>query len=66
MLSKEFLLFHYKDWQQNLKQLHSDLAIGDGSRSVQLERIRKAEKWVAHYARQLRDKHGIVSHDIVR
>ena len=58
MLKKDFLIFLHADWKRNISQLHEELNASAENRSAQLERIRKADHWIAIYATQLRDLYG--------
>jgi len=59
MLKKDFLLFLHADWKRNVVQLNQEMNLSSGNRSAQLERIRKADQWIAVYAAQLRDLYDI-------
>ena len=60
MLSKTFLLTQHDDWTRHLTRLSAELeAAGGRDRAAKLERVGKAAEWLAHYARLLRDAHGV-------
>jgi hypothetical protein len=59
MLKKDFLLFLHADWKHNVSKLHEELNDIGGNKAAQLDRIRKADQWIAIYAAQLRDLYGI-------
>jgi hypothetical protein len=60
MLKKQFLLTQHDDWARHLASLNAELRAAAGrDRAAQLARVEKAAEWLAHYARLLRDGHGV-------
>jgi hypothetical protein len=61
MLSKTFLLTQHDDWTRHLASLNAELTAQAGTRdrAAKLERAGKAAEWLGHYARLLRDGHGV-------
>jgi hypothetical protein len=60
MLKKDFLLTQHDDWRRHLADLNADLGVpGSRDRAAKLARIQKGAEWLAHYARLLRDGHGV-------
>ena len=59
MLKKDFLLFLHADWKRNVTSLHEELSQYGDKPAAQIERIRKADQWLALYANQLRDLYGV-------
>jgi hypothetical protein len=60
MLRKDFLLTQHGDWLRHLTNLNAELnrpAARD--RAATVARAGKAAEWLAHYARLLRDGHGV-------
>ena len=60
MLKKAFLLAQHTDWTRHLTHLNAELKTASHKdRPAKLERVDKAAHWLAHYARLLRDGHGV-------
>ena len=60
MLKKAFLLAQHQDWARHLTELNAELeAAGAKDRAARLRRIGKAGEWLTHYARLLREGHGV-------
>ena len=60
MLKKAFLLAQHTDWHRHLSLLSAELkTASQKERPAKLERVGKAAHWLAHYARLLRDGHGV-------
>jgi hypothetical protein len=60
MLKKAFLLAQHDDWTRHLTDLNAQLgSAAHKDRPAKLERVGKAAVWLAHYARLLRDGHGV-------
>ena len=60
MLKKAFLMAQHDDWTRHLSQLNAQLKAATlKDRPAHLHRVGKATQWLAHYARLLRDGHGV-------
>jgi hypothetical protein len=59
MLKKHFLQYLHQDWTLIAQQLRSELIEGGDDESARMERLRKADQWIAHYAGQLKELYGI-------
>jgi hypothetical protein len=60
MLKKDFLLALHADWLRHLTALNAELSRAAArDRATTLARAGKAAEWLAHYARLLRDGHGV-------
>lgn len=59
MLKKNFLQFLHDDWKENLQRLNDELSRSSDNRAAKLERIRKADEWLAFYAERLQTLYGI-------
>jgi hypothetical protein len=60
MLRKDFLLAQHGDWLRHLANLNAELNRPVArDRAATLVRAGKAADWLAHYARLLRDGHGV-------
>ena len=60
MLSKTFLLTQHDDWTRHLTSLNAELDLAVGSdRAAKMQRVGNAAEWREHYARLLRDGHGV-------